>query len=69
MHFTVFYVTGTYVGLDCKTTSANEIEGSTFFENLNIKKDTLLFWKSDRFNHEQSPQVYTQNQVLQRTDK
>ena len=38
--------------------SATEIEGPALFENLNIKKNTLLFWKFDRFSqHEQSPQV------------
>ena len=38
--------------------SATETEGPALFENLNIKKDTLLFWKFDRFSqNEQSPQV------------
>ena len=47
--------------------SATEIEGSALFENLHFKKNTLLFWKFNRFSpNEQSP---NQNQVLQRIDK
>ena len=54
--------TVTVLGPDCKTTSATEIEGSALFESLNIKKDTLLFWKSNRFNqNKQSSQVRTRN--------